>query len=62
MTNQYIILPQSNLPLAKGEQIKDLCNLFDKTRDHKDIPNELVWHVPLAQLNDFERENGALST
>jgi hypothetical protein len=61
-TNQYIILAQSNLPIAKGEQVKDLHILFDKTRDHKDILNQLVWHMALAQLNDFERENGAPST
>jgi hypothetical protein len=61
-TNQYIILPQSNLPLAEGEQIKDLHILFDKTMDHKNISNQLVWHMALAQLNDFERKNGAPST
>lgn len=61
-TNQYILWPQSNLPLAKGEQIIDLHILFDKTRDHKNISNQLVWHMALAQLNDFERENGAPST
>jgi len=55
-------LPQSNLPLAKGEQIKDLHILFDKRRDHKDISNQLVWHMPLVQLNNFETENGAPST
>jgi hypothetical protein len=61
-TNQYILWPQSNLPLARGEQIIYLQILFDKTRDHKNISNQLVCHMALAQLNDFERENGAPST